>query len=142
MGRVLDFLRDPSGGEQMPDRAELLRLEIVGETHYQRELDMLAGPKTDDGVSVWLAPDLVPEPHNQYDPTAVPCRIDNVTVGYLPRTQCAAFHRMMAAAQMAGEPLTEIDAEIRGGWLRPDGDEGHYGVTLYVPEVVARQLQQ
>ena len=121
---------------------ELVRVDIVGESHYQRELENLAGPKTEDGVSVWISADLVPEPDNPYDKSAVSVQIDGVTVGYLSRARAKAFHRMMTDHMTPGESLTGIDAEIRGGWRRPGGDEGTFGLTLYLSSIVAGFLDR
>ena len=137
------FRVDTARPQPQPDAgdSELVRVDIVGEASYQRELGILAGPKTEDGVSVWKPAELVPEPNNPYDPQAVVARIEGYTVGYLSRAKARAFHRMMAEFYPAGEPLTEVKAEIRGGWLRAGGDEGYFGVALYVQERIARRLE-
>jgi len=118
-----------------------VRVDIVGEASYQPALDRIAGPKSEDGVSVWKTAALTPEPANAYDKNAVMVTIDSLKVGYLSRRQAVAFHAMMADAGLQGEALTEIKAHIIGGWRRPSGSEGHYGVALYVPEIVASRLE-
>ncbi|MPZ50104.1 MAG: hypothetical protein GEU75_12540 [Dehalococcoidia bacterium] len=119
--------------------ADLVKVDIVGESSYQKELGQLAGPKLYDGVSKWLLASLTPDPANPYDENAVAVSIQGFKVGYLARPMAKAFQHMMISAGMAGEDLTEIDAEIRGGWSRGN-DEGHFGVALYLPESVAKQL--
>ena len=115
------------------------RVEIVGEASYQRELAQIAGPKTPNGVNVKLAARLVPEPTNRRDRNAVSAVIDGHTVGYLSRDQAMGFHRAMNERGFGGSSLGGFRARIHGGWLRPD-DEGHYSVTLLLPESIAKEI--
>ncbi|MEX1253942.1 MAG: HIRAN domain-containing protein [Dehalococcoidia bacterium] len=109
------------------------RVEIVGEAHYQDVLARLAGPKTSHGVSIYKAAMLAPEPDNPHDAKAVAVRIDGLTVGYLSREQAATFHSVMAGEKWAAQPFGPVRGWIHGGWKRP-GDEGHYGVTLFLSD--------
>jgi HIRAN domain len=118
-----------------------VRIDVVGEASYQPALARIAGPKTENGLSVWKTAQLTPEPDNVYDKNAVMVTIDGLKVGYLSRRRAVAYHAMMADAGMPEEPLAEVQAHIMGGWRRPHGDEGHYGVALYVPEIVATRLE-
>jgi HIRAN domain len=118
-----------------------VRVDVVGEASYQPALERIAGPKTEDGVSVWKTASLTPEPTNVYDKNAVMVTIDDLKVGYLSRRQAVAYQAMMADAGMQDEALSEVRAHVMGGWRRPNGDEGHYGVALYVPEIVALRLE-
>jgi HIRAN domain len=118
-----------------------VRIDIVGEASYQTALARIAGPKTADGMSVWKTAQLTPEPGNAHDKNAVMVTIDGLKVGYLSRRQALAYHRMMADAGMQDEALAEVRVHIMGGWRRPNGDEGHYGVALYVPQIVATHLE-
>lgn len=119
------------------------RVEIVGEAYYQRELAKLAGPKTTNGVSVYLDARLVPEPTNRHDRNAVATVINGHTVGYLSRRQAVAYHKAMNERGFGGSSLTGFSARIHGGWLRFDEsgrDEGHYSVTLLLPQSIAQEI--
>lgn len=119
---------------------DYVRVDIVGEGSYQTELGLVAGrPKTEDSVSIWRSAALIPEPDNEFDPNAVMVVIENKTVGYLDRAQAVLFHEMMVDAEMKGDQLTDITAEVRGGWRR-DGLSAAYGVALYFPAVIAAKL--
>ena len=125
-----------------PPIHELQRVDIVGESNYQRELHALAGDpqRTEHGVSVWVCADLVPEPGNPYDKNAVACRVDGVTVGYLSRAQAVAYHAMLKKlGRPRHEPIVDIEAEIRGGF-RGDGFNASYGLALYMAPTVAALL--
>jgi len=115
------------------------RVEIVGEAHYERELARIAGPKTPNGMHMYVVARLVPEPTNRHDRNAVAAVINGCTVGYLSRKQAMSFHRAMNERGFGGSSLVGFRARIHGGWLRPD-DEGHYSVTLLLPESIAQEI--
>lgn len=116
------------------------RVEIVGEASYQGELAELAGPKTENGVNVYKTAALVPEPSNRHDKNAVAVKIDGLTVGYLSRDQVPGFHKAIASVGFGSASLVGFRARIHGGWKRPGNDEGHYGVTLLLPESLAVEM--
>ena len=119
------------------------RVEIVGEGHYERALAKIAGPKTPNGVNMYVVARLVPEPTNRYDRNAVAAIIDGYIVGYLSRQQAINFHRAMNTRGFGGFSLTGCRAHIHWGWLRfEDGvrDEGNYSVTLLLPESIAQEI--
>lgn len=115
-------------------------VEIVGEASYEREIAQLAGPKTEHGVNVYMTARLDPEPTNRHDSNAVAVRIGGLLVGHLSRDQAPRFHSAMGDAGYAGSALVGIRARIHGGWKRPGGDEGHYGVTLLLPQSIAEKI--
>jgi hypothetical protein len=116
------------------------RVEIVGEGSYQSELARIAGPKTENGVNVYKVAQLVPEPTNRQDRHAVAAKIDGIVVGYLSRAQAQAYHRALTDSGHAGEAVVDFRVRIHGAWKRPGGDEGHYGVTLLLPESLAEVI--
>jgi HIRAN domain len=73
----------------------LRHLQIVGESHYQRELWALIGidPARFSGAEIRREgiAELVPEPTNQYDPNAVKVTINGVTVGYVEAEDAAQY---------------------------------------------------
>ena len=102
---------------------------IVGESHYQSELEQLTGPRTEDGCHQKCAALLLPEPTNPYDRNAVAVFIHNVRVGYLSHDVCAEF---LEALSKGGFSRAASEAVIVGGWKdREDGrGDGFYGVRL------------
>lgn len=120
------------------------RAEIVGEAYYQRALAKIAGPKTANGVSMYVVARLVPEPTNRHDRNAVAAIINGHVVGYLSRQQAVDYHRAMNERGFGGSALAGIRSRIHGGWLRFDDlfgrDEGNYSVTLLLPESIAQEI--
>tara|TARA_R100001230_G_scaffold25585_1_gene21278 strand:- start:3871 stop:4398 length:528 start_codon:yes stop_codon:yes gene_type:complete len=102
--------------------------EVVGESHYQDNLERLAGPKTYDGVEHYCTALIRHEPANEHDENACEVRIESMTVGYLPRANAAKLVNLVGKSGFA----FTAQAVIRGGWRRDDDDEGHYGVSLDV----------
>jgi hypothetical protein len=109
----------------------LFACPIVGESHYQKALELICGGRTEDGEDDRpVVACLNYEPTNRYDPQAVRVDIGGFPVGYLSRDMAKAFRR--AVQKAGGEDLTEFEvaAVIRGGWDRGPDDRGHYGVWL------------
>jgi len=100
---------------------------IVGESHYQKEIASIVGGKTREGHKDYCAAVLSPEPTNPHDRKAVVVTIHNRTVGYLSRDDCDDFKR---ALERAGFTAAACEALICGGWLRSDNDQGDFGVKL------------
>jgi HIRAN domain-containing protein len=104
------------------------RFPIVGESHYQLEIEAIAGGRSEDGArNILVDAVLIPEPNNPYDPNAVAVKIDNETVGYLSRDTAKHFCRALVAG---GFEIVSCEAVINGGWDRGEGDRGHFGVRL------------
>lgn len=104
--------------------------EIVGESNYQIALGVIAGPKTDRGVSVQVAAALVPEPDNRHDPFAVRVQVNGRRVGYIASDEAEEYHDYLDDADLDGQ-IVWCWAQIDGGWSRDGGaDEGHYGIKL------------
>jgi hypothetical protein len=102
--------------------------EVVGESHYQDNLERLAGPKTSDGVEHYCTALIRHEPGNEHDENACEVQIESMTVGYLPRANAAKLVKLVGKSGFT----FAAQAVIRGGWRRADDDEGHYGVSLDV----------
>lgn len=101
---MVSFLRRPSGnrvptatGDTVPTttalppitRTVLLprggTVHVVGESHYQRALERLAGGRSDASARVDAVATLKREPDNRYDTNAVVVLIEDRQVGYLSR---------------------------------------------------------
>lgn len=102
-------------------------VNVVGESHYQENLALICGKRTEDGVHVITEALLVPEADNPYDPNAVRVEIKGLQVGHLAREAAVAYR------QLGLDGKRSYPALITGGWDRGDGDEGGYGVKLDLP---------
>lgn len=100
--------------------------EVVGESHYQDELEDLCGGHSDEGHRVESTAYLIPEPSNPYDPQAIRVVIDRKTVAYLPKRETDQFHSAIRGGQATS---ASCDAIIVGGWMGRRGT-GHFGVKL------------
>lgn len=111
----------------LPD--DIDEYDVVGESHYQRQLLTLFGPKGEHGVEIECAATLTPEPSNPHDKNAVRCEISGLQVGYLGRDDAKDFSRYLRRKKLS---TLAVAATVRGGWKNAKG-EGHYGVTIQVP---------
>lgn len=109
--------RGASGGEYAT--------EIVGESHYQKALESLAGGRFEDAAEKHVSAVLIHEDDNAHDSNAVRVDIRGKTVGYLSREDARTWR-----AKAPGSFRHECPAVIVGGWDRGDGDRGHFGVRL------------
>ncbi|WP_395543271.1 HIRAN domain-containing protein [Neotabrizicola sp. sgz301269] len=103
--------------------------EIVGESHYQDALEVIAGRKEEEGKWLECEATLRAEPDNPYDKNAVAVFIRQKKVGYLSRADALAWKIALERRGYVGQDVT-CDAVIVGGWKNKSGDEGHYGVKL------------
>lgn len=110
----------------------LFAIDVVGESQYQRAIEIAAGGRTEDGSNAIVEAILVLEDSNPYDDQAVQVRIGGRVVGYLSRENARNYRRELAAI---GHPkiTTRCQAKIVGGWDRGPDDRGHFGVKLDLP---------
>jgi tellurite resistance protein len=101
--------------------------EVVGESHYQADLESVAGGRTEDGANCECVAMLTPEHDNPYDPQAVSVNVNGHKVGYLPRNWAAKFDVALASN---GYAQAACKALIVGGWERGGNDRGHFGIKL------------
>lgn len=109
-------------------------IEVAGESHYQRHLSKVCGPRCKEGERKEVRAQLALENDNQFDNMAVKVMIQGGLVGYLPRETARDFRRALVAGDLTAHPVFECPAIIRGGWDKGDGDIGHYGVWLDLPQ--------
>lgn len=109
-------------------------VEVVGESHHQDELlELTGGRRRYGGVDVEAVADLVPEPANPYDPSAVAVVIDERAVGYIRRKDLEWLRSVIDdSLQLHGRVTCR--ARICGGWDRGHGEVGWFGVTLLMPD--------
>ncbi len=118
--------RAPRAPQPLEDLSGRASLAVVGESHYQDALLVLAGPKRPGGVELRTAFRLVPEPENPYDSNAIAVRsTEGATVGYLPAAQAVRYGPLVPAG----------GASCAGVVLGGDADRGTgFGVWLHIVE--------
>lgn len=112
--------------------------EVVGESHYQADLEAIAGGKSEEAVELEKWAHLIPEPENAYDRNAVAVYIEGRKVGYLPRVDAETYAFLLAQVWEKYKCRGVCRARISGGWRRvheqKNGkawvDEGSFGVKL------------
>jgi hypothetical protein len=124
----------PSGGVVRLPGPGLFALEVKGESHYQKNLEAICGPRTDEGEDRQVIATLIGEDDNRADPNAVRVEIAGYQVGYLSKPDAVGYRQALRVAGYPVLPVASCDARIRGGWQRRNGDTGHYGVWLDVPK--------
>jgi hypothetical protein len=109
----------------------LFTVDVVGEAHYQDQIESVVGKPTEDGSDKVVQAALVLEDSNVHDPMAVRVDIEGVTCGYLSRANARAYRR--AIEKLGHGPLIgQCQAVVVGGWKRGD-DRGKFGVKLDLP---------
>jgi hypothetical protein len=103
------------------------RFEVVGESHYQAELERIVGWRTEEGGNYPCVAIVSPEPENEYDPQAVCVRVNDLKVAYLSRDWAP---KLNAALALSGYTQATCNAVIGGGWDRGGNDRGHFGIKL------------
>ena len=107
--------------------------EVVGESHYQESLRMVATVHERDAHGPMLAL-LTPEADNPHDRNAVSVKIGNRHVGYLPKGVAPAYRQLL---EREGKPLTPVyaHAKLIGGHTLANGSQAHYGVVLDIADL-------
>jgi hypothetical protein len=106
--------------------------DVVGESHYQRNLTRLAGGRTEDSARIETTATLVLDDKNPHDSNAVKVYIGGLLVGHMPREYAASWRGQLRAQGLPVGNYT-CSAMIVGGWDRGGGDRGHFGVKLDLP---------
>lgn len=106
--------------------------DIVGESNYQKALEKICGGKARDSAEFKTEAVLILENSNPHDNNAVRVDIENMTVGYLSRSNAKLYRKELARLGHAN--LTcKCKAMIVGGWSRSKSDQGNFGVKLDLP---------
>ena len=103
--------------------------EIVGESHYQRQLKKLCGGYSKDGSRVEADALLVPEDKNRHDKNAVRIEVAGKIVGYLSRQDAKYFRRKVKKTEAAEKNVT-CKALIVGGKKLGLFERSNFGVWL------------
>ncbi|MDX3655726.1 HIRAN domain-containing protein [Streptomyces sp. ID05-26A] len=113
----------PAAGESSSGPSLLLRgsgwfgQEVVGESHYSKELRRLAGAGS-TGEREMVA-HLRREPSNRHDRNAVQVLINGSVVGYLPRESAAEYSTSLTMLERSGKTGR---CRARVWWRRTGGD--------------------
>jgi hypothetical protein len=112
----------PLGGDEA--------LYVVGESYRQEALWTLVGGTRQEGVRVECVAQLIPEPENPYDRNAIAVFIEGEHVGYLSRSDAAAYlGGLTHLIDESPNSRVTLHGWICGGGLREDG-LGRLGVFL------------
>ena len=103
--------------------------EVVGESHYQEALRVLAGEHDECGASTACVADLIPDNNNPHDDKAVEVQVRGLRVGFLSRDDARSFRRRLGGKRLTGA-TTSCDAIIMGGGTRKNGERLMYGIQL------------
>lgn len=113
-------------------------VEVVGESHYQADLEAIAGGKWEDPCDMEVTAYLIREPDNPYDRNAIAVYIQGHKVGYIGRGDAEDYAPILDELWANYTCRAACGAHLKGGWRHyieePHGqvttDEGHFGVTL------------
>lgn len=103
--------------------------EIVGESHRQAALELLAGGRSENGADFETHALVLPDDKNRYDVNAVVVLIDSEIVGYLDKANAKRWREVLFST---GVKAAMVPAKICGGWVKNNGDTGNFGVKLDV----------
>lgn len=109
-------------------REEELRVNVVGESHYQEAIEAACGSIGGEDVLFDCMAELVPEPDNPRDRNAVRVDIEGRCVGHLSRNDAAELGPFISAA-IQGQGSGMCRAVIAG---HADGETTNLGVFLHL----------
>ena len=106
--------------------------DIVGESHYQDELEEICGGRTEDSQRLEVEARIIHEDDNPHDDQALRVDVEGLTVGYIDRKNARNIRGQFVEAGMPGIEAV-CAAIVVGGWDRGGSDRGHFGVKLDLP---------
>lgn len=109
-------------------------IEVFGESKYLENFIAICGPRCEDGVDLVVRAHLVLDDQNPFDDMAVAVFVEDRPVGFLPRATARDFRRALSVGGLTNYRVFECPGHIRGGWGRVNGDCGHYGIWLDLPQ--------
>jgi hypothetical protein len=112
------------------DDADLVELDIVGESYRQDALAAIAGPKQEEDKRTLVGVTLRCEPANEHDPHAIRVEVMGTLLAYMSRLLAAV---MSPAMQDSCGGVLEARGLIVGGW-RDARSEGHYGIRVWITQ--------
>ncbi len=111
-------------------------IEVVGESHHYKNLRKVAGSCDRHAVEVVKTAYMVPEPRNVNDPNAIRIDIDELPVGYLPRSVAAQIAPVLRRSGLVAIQAQATVSAFEGAdnysvWL--DGDLNEVLTGLSTP---------
>jgi hypothetical protein len=128
-----------------PDRlrrfsSETERVRVAGTQARQDAVWRVVGPpvpEEDDRPHWHGEAELLPEPSNPYDPSAVRVEVEGEMVGYVPRELAARVQPAVSVLAARGERVV-VPAYALGGFRWPEGGRASVGLVLRLdPEELA-----
>lgn len=121
--------------QQKEDLRPLFPVEVVGESKYRENIEMLFGKIGKDGVNRDdLTAKLVLEDENPHDDQAVYVEIQGRKVGYLKRDDA----RLYRDGLIGQKTINEYRAMVNGGFQKSDGTWADFGIWLDIDLVKVR----
>jgi len=109
--------------------AQLVEIDVVGESYRQDALARIAGARTDLGKHHAVGTTLRCDPKNEHDSNAIRVECMGQLLGFIPREVAA----VLAPALSRHGGAAEAVGVIVGGW--DNGDSvGSYGVRVWLPQ--------
>jgi hypothetical protein len=109
--------------------------DVAGESHYLGHIrSLLPRSVGEDGAELEVIAQLVPEPRNAHDPTAVAVKCGGGVVGYLPREDARIYFPILAALVAQGW-MPQVAARVWGGY-RSDYESDNSGRIADRPQFV------
>ena len=105
---------------------------IVGESHYQHNLEAICGPRKEHGEALEIEACLILEDHNQYDSNAIRVDIAGRTVGHIKKEWAPQLRAQLKVIDRPKPYKITCNAKIVGGWSNKKS-QGFYGVQLDLP---------
>jgi hypothetical protein len=112
--------------------------EVVREAPHERAIrSLFPDPIPARGADLDTEADLVPEPHNRFDPRAIAVRVHGQVVGYLPRDDAHRYHPVLSGLVSQGlQPRVPCHLWVSewepSAWERKesDGTQFHASVAI------------
>ncbi len=112
-----------------------LSQDIVGEGHFQSDLEQIAGPKEKMSAKYECEATSVCESDTKHDSDAVAVYLGRGQVGHLFREGTKLFREVLVSLIAELSPVN-AKAKIVGGW-KNDISEGSYGIKLSLKRPLA-----
>ncbi|MGH6799684.1 MAG: hypothetical protein ACREDI_15035, partial [Roseiarcus sp.] len=106
----------------------LFTYHVIGTSHYQEQLERIAGGRREVAVYFRVNAVLSSESDNPHDANAMQIQINGEKVGYVKRQDNVSLREKLNAAGVTGD--VQCRAEIAGGWNQGAGNIGEFGLRL------------
>ena len=110
------------------------RMDIVGESFYQKTFIKNFGKHTEDGHHEMTQAILMPQPNNEHDEFAVGVLLMDGQVGYIEKNDAKDIQEILMRAMHHTQRFIVVTAQVKGGWKRGllGRDKGNFGLELHI----------